>query len=143
VRPGEKLFEQLATDAEHADKTKHPKIFIGRIASPAWTEVSRGLDELVAFVDDVDARRIRAALRALVPEYTGGLVPLPERQDLPQQQALLAASPAGAELLPRVVTLDRLSELPPPGGRPEAPEAGELANPRRSTGSHPALAVQG
>ena len=31
-----KLFEELSTDAEHADKTKHPKIFIGRIASQAW-----------------------------------------------------------------------------------------------------------
>ena len=143
VRPGEKLFEQLATDAEHADKTKHPKIFIGRIASPTWTEVSRGLDELVAVVDDVDDRRIRAALRALVPEFTGGLALPPERRDLPQQQALPTASPAGAELLPRVVTLDRLSDLPAPGGRPDATEAGEPAKPRRSTGSHPALVVQG
>lgn len=33
VRPGEKLFEELSTDAEHASKTKHPKIFIGRIAT--------------------------------------------------------------------------------------------------------------
>ncbi|HEX7843140.1 MAG TPA: nucleoside-diphosphate sugar epimerase/dehydratase, partial [Kofleriaceae bacterium] len=51
VRPGEKLFEQLATDAEHADKTKHPKIFIGRIAAPAWAAVSRGVDELLALAE--------------------------------------------------------------------------------------------
>ncbi|HEX4417967.1 MAG TPA: polysaccharide biosynthesis protein [Kofleriaceae bacterium] len=73
VRPGEKLFEQLATDAEHADKTKHPKIFIGRIASQGWAEVMSGLADLTALADSGDAVGIRAALRALVPEYTGGL----------------------------------------------------------------------
>jgi FlaA1/EpsC-like NDP-sugar epimerase len=57
VRPGEKLFEELATDAEHADKTTHPKIFIGRIGSPAWAAVSRSVDELVALVDECDPSR--------------------------------------------------------------------------------------
>ena len=33
VRPGEKLFEELSTATEHAEKTKHPKVFIGRIKS--------------------------------------------------------------------------------------------------------------
>ncbi|MBO6741258.1 MAG: polysaccharide biosynthesis protein, partial [Phycisphaerales bacterium] len=30
VRPGEKLFEELCVDAEHAEKTRHDKIFVGR-----------------------------------------------------------------------------------------------------------------
>jgi len=71
VRPGEKLFEQLSTDAEHADKTKHPKIFIGRIGSRAWTEVVRGTDDLLALVDSGDAARIRRELHGMVPEYSG------------------------------------------------------------------------
>ena len=71
VRPGEKLFEQLSTDAEHADKTKHPKIFIGRIATPAWAEVMRGIDALIALVDSGDPGRIRRELHCLVPEYSG------------------------------------------------------------------------
>ncbi len=31
MRPGEKLFEELSTDAEHAEKTRHARIFIGKI----------------------------------------------------------------------------------------------------------------
>ncbi|HEU0030833.1 MAG TPA: nucleoside-diphosphate sugar epimerase/dehydratase [Kofleriaceae bacterium] len=70
IRPGEKLFEELSTDTEHASKTKHPKIFIGRIAPVGWAEASRSVDELIASVE-LDGDRIRHALHALVPEYTG------------------------------------------------------------------------
>jgi FlaA1/EpsC-like NDP-sugar epimerase len=134
VRPGEKLFEQLATDAEHADKTKHPKIFIGRIggrigrstgrtASHTWAEVTRGLDELVALVDSGDPDRLRAALRGLVPEYTGGL-------DAP------AGGPGSMAAVPAVLPVPEL---------PARIDAGEPAKPRRSepTGSQPVLAVPG
>jgi FlaA1/EpsC-like NDP-sugar epimerase len=31
IRPGEKLFEELETEGEHMTKTRHPKIFIGKI----------------------------------------------------------------------------------------------------------------
>jgi FlaA1/EpsC-like NDP-sugar epimerase len=85
IRPGEKLFEQLSTDAEHADKTKHPKIFIGRVAPPSWAEAVRGLDHLVAQVHghaadlesdaEAGATRIRQTLHDLVPEYTGARGP--------------------------------------------------------------------
>jgi FlaA1/EpsC-like NDP-sugar epimerase len=71
IRAGEKLFEQLATDAEHASKTKHPKIFIGRIAAPPWSEAVRGVERLLALADDNQGGRIRTALLGLVPEYTG------------------------------------------------------------------------
>ena len=96
VRPGEKLFEQLATDAEHADKTKHPKIFIGRIASPPFAEVLRGIDELIALADQAEPAHLRTALRGLIPEYTGGLgeapdpsgskIAAPERKDRPERR---------------------------------------------------------
>jgi FlaA1/EpsC-like NDP-sugar epimerase len=134
VRPGEKLFEQLATDAEHADKTKHPKIFIGRIASPAWAGVSRGVDDLIALADGGSDDQIRRALRAVVPEYTGGLAAPPG------QVAEPAAATARASGLP---ALDRLAELSAPSAPAEAAEPIEHAKPRRSdaTGSQPALAV--
>jgi len=69
VRPGEKLFEELATDAEHADKTKHPKVFIGRIKPHGWEEVSAGVDALMTLTATAAHDRIRAALGELVPEY--------------------------------------------------------------------------
>ncbi|MCX5743418.1 MAG: polysaccharide biosynthesis protein, partial [Proteobacteria bacterium] len=71
VRPGEKLFEQLAADAEHADKTRHPKIFIGRIPPFPIDEVERNLASLLALGDSPDGARVRSALHKLVPEYTG------------------------------------------------------------------------
>jgi FlaA1/EpsC-like NDP-sugar epimerase len=68
MRPGEKLFEELSVDAENADKTRHPKIFVGRFRPHAWELVQRQLGELVASADQ-DPERIRARLRAVVPEY--------------------------------------------------------------------------
>jgi FlaA1/EpsC-like NDP-sugar epimerase len=68
VRPGEKLVEELSTHAEHADKTKHPKIFTGRIKPHEWDAVVLGVESLLALAGG-SAERIRVALRAAVPEY--------------------------------------------------------------------------
>ncbi len=69
VRPGEKLFEELSTDAEHADKTRHPKVFIGRIKPHDWDEVVGGIATLIGLADGAAAERLRAALGDMVPEY--------------------------------------------------------------------------
>jgi FlaA1/EpsC-like NDP-sugar epimerase len=69
LRPGEKLFEELSTDAEHAEKTRHPKIFIGRIRPHEWTDVLRGIDTLTEQADHLSTDELRASLCALVPEY--------------------------------------------------------------------------
>jgi len=72
VRPGEKLFEELATDAEHADKTKHPKVFVGRIRPHDWNLVLAGVGNLLATATEKDAEHVRVALGELVPEYSAG-----------------------------------------------------------------------
>ena len=36
LRPGEKLFEELSVTGEKADKTRHPKIFVGRFRPCDW-----------------------------------------------------------------------------------------------------------
>jgi FlaA1/EpsC-like NDP-sugar epimerase len=69
VRPGEKLFEELSTKAEHADKTKHPKIFIGRIKSHAWDEVVAGIGSLCALAEHGSIDELRNALTVLIPEF--------------------------------------------------------------------------
>jgi FlaA1/EpsC-like NDP-sugar epimerase len=69
VRPGEKLFEELSTSAEHADKTKHPKVLIGRIRSHAWEPVEIGVEALLELAHKADVERVRGALGELVPEY--------------------------------------------------------------------------
>lgn len=70
VRPGEKLFEELSVAAENADKTRHPKIFVGRIPARPLEEVRRDLDWLASLTESSSSDdELRAALRRLVPEY--------------------------------------------------------------------------
>jgi FlaA1/EpsC-like NDP-sugar epimerase len=71
LRPGEKLFEELSVDGEHADKTKHPKIFVGRFRPCDWEELQAKLDRL-AKTPANDGAAVRAQLKAIVPEYTPG-----------------------------------------------------------------------
>jgi FlaA1/EpsC-like NDP-sugar epimerase len=73
MRPGEKLFEELSVSSEFADKTKHPKIFIGRTTPVRGEETAAAIGELIALADvdrAVEAAALRTALVALVPEYT-------------------------------------------------------------------------
>jgi FlaA1/EpsC-like NDP-sugar epimerase len=46
VRPGEKLFEELQTNDEQIMKTRHPKIFIGKIAAYPEETVRQALQRL-------------------------------------------------------------------------------------------------
>ena len=70
LRPGEKMFEELSTREENVDKTKHPKIFVGKIAKPDPKALQRGLKDLRAAVEADSEAAMRAALSALVPEAT-------------------------------------------------------------------------
>ncbi len=69
IRPGEKLVEELSMDAEKADKTKHAKIFIGRVPPQEFEVVHQGVSALLERAVLTDAERIRGALGDLVPEY--------------------------------------------------------------------------
>ncbi|MGE0396556.1 MAG: UDP-N-acetylglucosamine 4,6-dehydratase family protein [Kofleriaceae bacterium] len=68
VRPGEKLFEELSTSVESTDKTKHPKIFIGRV-SPLELDITQEVERLLATSTTADASHVRSQLVALVAEY--------------------------------------------------------------------------
>lgn len=72
MRPGEKLFEELSFDAEKAEKTRHPKIFVGLLRAPSFEDVERSFQRLHTLSDGGDPRRIRTAFNALVPEYQIG-----------------------------------------------------------------------
>ncbi len=69
VRPGEKLFEELSVAEEAADKTYHPKIFVGRLPKVRAETLRPMLDELrdVAAKGDLDS--IRRQLTKMVPEF--------------------------------------------------------------------------
>ncbi len=89
MRPGEKLFEELSVDAEHAGKTRHPKIFVGNHRPHEWDELQGKLVDLVGAVGDPDEVRRRFA--ELVPEYAPA-VPVPEPEVTFEAGVLLAAN---------------------------------------------------
>jgi FlaA1/EpsC-like NDP-sugar epimerase len=70
VRPGEKLFEELSMTEEHADKTRHPKIFVGRARQVEWDEIVARIAELVQMADSGDPDAVRALLARAIPEYS-------------------------------------------------------------------------
>ncbi len=68
IRPGEKLFEEIALDEENAHTTRHPKIFVGTGAEPHWASVDGDLERLFAAARGGDDDVTRVWLRLLVPE---------------------------------------------------------------------------
>lgn len=68
VRPGEKLFEELGFDGEKMDKTRHAKIFVGRLSPCDYAEVEANLSFLAGFTACQSAGEVRDALQRVVPE---------------------------------------------------------------------------
>ncbi len=71
MRPGEKLFEELAVDEESVEKTKHPKIFVGRFRPYPLDEILQGLQKLHACSDGANVEAVKRAFKDVVPEYQG------------------------------------------------------------------------
>jgi FlaA1/EpsC-like NDP-sugar epimerase len=74
MRPGEKLFEELSVASERTDKTRHPKIYVGRFRPHSFEQVSAQVDALVAIADSADGVALRKSLVAIVPEYRAELL---------------------------------------------------------------------
>jgi FlaA1/EpsC-like NDP-sugar epimerase len=72
LRPGEKLFEELSLSEEEAERTRHPKIWIGRSRTPDWSSAERDIDELVRYSDRLDPRSMRHLVASFVPEFQHG-----------------------------------------------------------------------
>lgn len=68
VRKGEKLFEELEISGENLLKTRHPKIFIGKIATYSKDEVVSMLKRFAAAVDLHDTAEIRRLFNEVLPE---------------------------------------------------------------------------
>ncbi len=96
IRDGEKLFEELEITGEHLLKTRHPKIFIGKIAEFSRMQVAAIVDEFTAAVVENNESRIRAAFNEFLPEATvhqiGTITPQPrldEKNSTPPATAKL------------------------------------------------------
>lgn len=68
IRKGEKLFEELEITGENLLKTRHPKIFIGKIAEHPPEEVAQMLSNFQAAVAESDEAKIRALFNHFLPE---------------------------------------------------------------------------
>ncbi len=68
LRPGEKLYEELLTDAEQTRETPHPKLRIARSRSVAEGFL-RELEQWLAQPGPVADEEVRMALQRWVPEY--------------------------------------------------------------------------
>ena len=105
TRAGEKLFEELALEEEGAEKTRHPKVFIGRIKPHPWESVVEFVRELEGVAQSVEPAAVRALLQRFIPEYT----PTGAR---PAPVAKATAEPVSAPPVAMPVTMPPVS--PPP-----------------------------
>jgi len=68
ARPGEKLFEELEITGENLLKTRHPKIFIGKIGAYENAEVENILSNFRQAVAENDRAKIRSLFNHFLPE---------------------------------------------------------------------------
>jgi FlaA1/EpsC-like NDP-sugar epimerase len=68
VRPGEKLFEEIELDGEAMVKTRHPKIYVGRLHPYPPAEVAAALERLAGLARGSHAAEVRRVLAELIPE---------------------------------------------------------------------------
>ncbi|HEY6122646.1 MAG TPA: nucleoside-diphosphate sugar epimerase/dehydratase [Pyrinomonadaceae bacterium] len=68
VRTGEKLFEELELTEEQISKTRHPKIFIGKITPYAEERINQALERLAILSESSSEAELRTFLNHLLPE---------------------------------------------------------------------------
>jgi FlaA1/EpsC-like NDP-sugar epimerase len=68
IRQGEKLFEELETEGENLLKTRHPKIYIGKIAEFAPNQVKEMLGRFAEAVNKSDTGEVRVLFNEFLPE---------------------------------------------------------------------------
>ena len=83
MRPGEKLFEELEMTEELLVKTRHPKIFIGKIKSYPQQQLQSALDRLTQLSMNSEEGELRKFLTEILPEARLTLIgPSPHRSPL-------------------------------------------------------------
>lgn len=142
LRPGEKLFEEIGFDAEKMEKTRHPKIFTGRLQPAPREIVEENIRRLLEAAASGDPARVREELQRAVPEFQPGEVvrPTPEAQPLSGEERVIAQ--ASRRKTPEAVPVSPAPPAPParpPEAGPPAPvpavAPGELAEPSHGDGA--------
>ena len=71
LRPGEKMYEELATSDERVIKTVHPKILIMKNYAPhqSWDDLKIDIEVLVNITNTFNSNSIKQKLQQMMPEY--------------------------------------------------------------------------
>lgn len=69
LRPGEKLFEEISLDSEHATKTRHAKIYVGTAQPLAMETAEEYLKKLERAAAMEEREKVLGTLRTCVREY--------------------------------------------------------------------------
>lgn len=80
IRPGEKLYEELASDDEQTRPTAHSKIRVWQLPMAQTEQVRRGLELLSETAASGSSRDAVSALARCVPEYKPAIPLIPEPQ---------------------------------------------------------------
>jgi FlaA1/EpsC-like NDP-sugar epimerase len=78
IRNGEKLYEELEITGENLLKTRHPKIFIGKIATYQAEEVAHIIQQFRQAVGENNETKMRSLFNRFLPEAT-----ITEKENLP------------------------------------------------------------
>jgi FlaA1/EpsC-like NDP-sugar epimerase len=97
VRPGEKLYEELAIDGEGVSRTPHPKVGIWKNIAADWDALVKQMDRLVADADHLPREEARRRLREIVPEF---YVEAPAASPGPSAHAVLSVAAVNAKAAP-------------------------------------------
>lgn len=99
MRPGEKLFEELEISGEDLVKTKHPKIYIGKIASYTPDVVQQMIAAFENVVAENDTSLLRKTFIEFIPEvmFRNADAKAPAAEDPPKEDKLIAP-PAKLEM---------------------------------------------
>ena len=73
MRPGEKLFEELATTGENMQPTRHPKISIWKTPPVDQRQLEKTVADLLAVSDKSDHHQIVTLIKCAIPEYVGDI----------------------------------------------------------------------
>jgi len=103
LRPGEKLFEELHSDAERMRITRHERILVWDLDAPPESQLLEDVDELETRARGGDAEGVRGQLQRIVPEYRE---PSPESLASPLEDAGLVELPAAGPPVAAAATVD-------------------------------------
>jgi FlaA1/EpsC-like NDP-sugar epimerase len=69
LRPGEKLYEEVLSDAENTMPTHNPKILKAKVREYSFDKVTGDIQELITLFDKQDNQLIVKKLKQIIPEY--------------------------------------------------------------------------